>query len=95
MTTVGYGDVGSHNTTERYVSGLCMLLGVFAFTFATGTLTSIMQNYDYQNAQLQQSIQVLDRIYKEYQLPLELYVRIKKQIGIDNKREISLSLIHI
>lgn len=52
VTTVGYGDVEIYNTTERYMSGLCMLCGVFAFTFATGTLTSIMQNYDFQNAQL-------------------------------------------
>lgn len=46
VTTVGYGDIGSHNTTERWVSAMCMVFGVFAFTYANGALSSIMQTMD-------------------------------------------------
>lgn len=50
VTTVGYGDVGSKNSTERWVSAICMVMGVFAFTYATGTLSSIMQTLDQESA---------------------------------------------
>lgn len=31
---------------------------------------------------------MLDKIYKNYHLPLELYIKIKKQIGIENNKEL-------
>ena len=50
VTTVGYGDVGSTNTTERILCSIIMVFGVIAFSFANGSLASIMQNYDSSNA---------------------------------------------
>jgi hypothetical protein len=46
MTTVGYGDINGANTVERAVSIMIMLIGVIAFSFATGSLSSILSNYD-------------------------------------------------
>lgn len=46
ITTVGYGDVSASGTVERIFVVLLMLIGVFAFTFASGSLASIMQNVD-------------------------------------------------
>jgi len=48
FTTVGYGDVNPSNTLERVFVVILMLAGVFAFSFASGSLASIMQNYDSQ-----------------------------------------------
>lgn len=64
VTTVGYGDIGSKNSTERWVSAICMVMGVFSFTYATGTLSSIMQTLDHENAKLIDQTNVLDKIYK-------------------------------
>jgi hypothetical protein len=52
MTTVGYGDINGANTLERAVSICIMLIGVIAFSFATGSLSSILSNYDQANAKL-------------------------------------------
>jgi CRP-like cAMP-binding protein/MFS family permease len=42
FTTVGYGDVNPSNTLERCFVVVLMLAGVFAFSFASGSLASIM-----------------------------------------------------
>ena len=52
ITTVGYGDITGSNTLERGISVVVMLIGVIAFSFATGALSSIMQNYDQASAKL-------------------------------------------
>jgi len=52
ITTVGYGDISGQNIIERIVSIILMLIGVLSFSFATGSLSSIMSNYDQANAKL-------------------------------------------
>jgi hypothetical protein len=77
MTTVGYGDINGGSAIERGVSIMIMMVGVIAFSFATGSLTSILSNYDQANAKLQEKISILNRVYKDYSLPLELYERLR------------------
>jgi hypothetical protein len=62
---VGYGDFTAENTLERVMSIVFMIIGVISFSFATGSLSSILQNYDHANAKLQVRIAVLNRIFKE------------------------------
>lgn len=45
-TTVGYGDITPVNRVERGFCSVNMVLGVLAFTFASGSLSSILANYD-------------------------------------------------
>jgi len=52
---------------------MIMLAGVIAFSFATGTLASIIQNYDTQNAKLSEQLNTLNKIYHNYSLPYDLY----------------------
>ena len=52
MTTVGYGDLSPKNLAERVLGIIIMLVGVISFTFATGSLSSILTNYDQANAKL-------------------------------------------
>ena len=52
VTTVGYGDISGSNTLERAFAILIMIIGVMAFSFASGSLSSILQNYDQANAKL-------------------------------------------
>lgn len=42
ITTVGYGDISAENSLERGVSILVMIVGVISFSFATGSLSSIL-----------------------------------------------------
>ena len=42
ITTVGYGDIGGSNNLERLFCSLAMLVGVIAFSFANGSLASII-----------------------------------------------------
>ena len=60
-----------------------MLFGASFFSFATGALSSIIQNNDHANAKLEESLNILDRIYKEYSLPLVLFEKLRMSIKYD------------
>ena len=42
ITTVGYGDISATNTAERIIASIIMIIGVIAFSFSTGSLSSII-----------------------------------------------------
>jgi len=74
ITTVGYGDIsGDQTRTERIFCIFIMVAGVIAFSFASGSLASIIQNYDSQNAKLAGQVDTLNKIYNDYNLPIDLY----------------------
>jgi len=43
---VGYGDIHAYSIGEKIMSIFLMIIGVIAFSFATGSLSSIISNYD-------------------------------------------------
>jgi len=52
IVTVGYGDIAAHNSLERFFCMVLMLIGVVAFSFATGAISSIIASYDIKLAKL-------------------------------------------
>jgi hypothetical protein len=62
LTTVGYGDITSETTLEKWFSIFLMLLGVAAFSFSTGALSSILSSLDSANANLKSDLDTLDLI---------------------------------
>jgi len=50
-----------------------MVIGVVAFSFASGSLASIIQNYDTQNAKLAEKLDILNKIYIDYSLPIDIF----------------------
>ena len=46
ITTVGYGDISGTNTPERWICFILHLIGVLSYSFASGSLTTIISNYD-------------------------------------------------
>jgi len=54
-----------------------MVVGVIAFSFASGSLASVIQNYDNQNAKLNDRLTILNKMYKEFCFPVELFVKLK------------------
>ena len=46
VTTVGYGDINPINDIERVLCIILLFIGVMTFSFASGSLSSIITNYD-------------------------------------------------
>ena len=65
-----------------------MILGVIGFSFASGSLASILQNVDTQSTHLEEKLFTLNRIYKEYYLPLKLYTELKQSLKYSQKKDI-------
>jgi hypothetical protein len=45
-----------------------MIIGVIAFSFATGSLSSIMSNYDAKEAYVKEKMATLNEIEREYKI---------------------------
>ena len=59
-TTVGYGDIDIANSIERIFCAIIMLIGVISFSYANGSLSSILTTYDVQNAHLTEKLNILN-----------------------------------
>jgi len=46
ITTVGFGDISGGSSTEKILCIILMIIGVIAFSFATGSLSSLLNNFD-------------------------------------------------
>jgi hypothetical protein len=62
MTTVGYGDMSGSNSLERIFCIVLMVIGVVVFTFISGSLSSVLSNFDSTNASLQEQMLFLNRL---------------------------------
>ena len=51
ITTVGYGDISGTNDIENIFCIIVQIIGVSGFAFASSSLTSIIANYDQNNAE--------------------------------------------
>jgi hypothetical protein len=87
ITTVGYGDISGTNSLEFMFCSVIMLVGVIAFSFANGSLASILTTYDSENAHLHEKLNTLKNIRKHYNLPNELYILCKKNIEFISQNE--------
>ena len=80
ITTVGYGDISATETGERLLSIVTMLLGVVSFSFATGSLTSLISNADSRQAHIRQKVEVLKKLRGDYDLDDALYEQMMAHI---------------
>jgi hypothetical protein len=62
LTTVGYGDVSLGSSTERFFVILLQFVGIILFSFASGSLTTIIANYDSENAKNREKTDILNKI---------------------------------
>lgn len=83
VTTVGYGDIDVMNNFERIFCAMIMIVGVMLFSIANGQLASIIQNYDHTNAHYTEKLMTLNKIQKDYKIPLSLFISIKKSLGYE------------
>lgn len=81
IVTVGYGDIVATNTVERMIAIFLMLIGVISFSFATGSLSSILSNYDASQAKLKEKIATLNEIKRLYGISPDLYDELRYEIN--------------
>ena len=61
-STVGYGDLSASTMLERIFCILIMLAGVTSFTFISGSLSSVLSNYDSSAANLNSQLLYLNKL---------------------------------
>ena len=87
ILTVGYGDISAINATEKLLCILLMIIGVISFSFATGSLSSIIANYDSSEAQLKEKLSILNAIQDEYSIDLDLYNKCVRTVRYDHSKK--------
>ena len=87
LVTVGYGDICAQSVSEKLLCILLMLLGVVAFSFATGSLASILSSYDSKEAQLKEKIATLNDIQNEYNIGIDLFNKLAKTVKYDHSKK--------
>lgn len=73
MTTVGYGDISAVNTDERILAVVSMLVGVVTFSFATGSLSSILSILDSTSGDIMRQKTTLEKMKKDYRVSDKLH----------------------
>ncbi len=86
VTTVGYGDVSAGTTIERAYNLIIMSFGVLMYSFAIGSLSSIVSILDAKTAEMNQKLQILSSIKKEFNLDQDIYDKVRKVIKYDLSR---------
>jgi len=87
ITTVGYGDISPNTSVEKIFGIIMMCLGVVAFSFATGTLSSIMSNLDNASAKFREKLELLDQIKRDYLIGPGLYEEIRQAISFEAEKD--------
>ena len=86
VTTVGYGDITAGTTTERVYNLFIMSFGVLLYSFAIGSLSSIVSTLDQKTEEMNQKLQILSNIKKEFNLDQSIYDKVRKVIKYDLSR---------
>lgn len=73
VLTVGYGDITAVSLSEKCFCMIMMLIGVFAFSYATGTLSAIIQSIDERDTQLKEKIATLNEVKHYYKVDRTLF----------------------
>lgn len=80
IVTVGYGDITAISSGEKLVAVFLMLIGVVAFSYATGALGNIIANIDSSEAKLKEKMTTLNEIQIKYAINGELYRKLYKAL---------------
>lgn len=86
IATVGYGDISAETTEERIFCIGLMIIGVIAFTFISGALSSILSNYDSSQAALQQKLLYFRQLKNKCNISSDLSYEIRTALNFDAER---------
>jgi hypothetical protein len=83
VTTVGYGDINAGTAAERLFNLIIMSIGVLMYSFAIGSLTSIVAAIDAKNTKINERLQTLYSIRHDFKISQEIYDKVRKIIKHD------------
>ena len=59
---------------------LNMVIGVVIFSLVSGSITQIINNFDQIDEKEEEKLNILNKIHKKYNLPIDLYSNLVKEI---------------
>jgi hypothetical protein len=86
VATIGYGDITVKTYIEQIFCIFLLICGVVGFSFAIGSLSSVLSSLDAKAGKLQEKLSILNNIKQEYQLPYELYRRLRLALNYDHSK---------
>ena len=89
ITTVGFGDISPGTDSEMIFGVVVMICGVIAFSYATGSLSSLLQNLDNSTEKLNEKINVLNDIREHYNIGPVLYEELRQAIQYEVEKDVS------
>ena len=85
FTTVGYGDTPTTSSLERFFGVLVMLMGVFVFTYVSGSLSSILMSADSAQAEQTKQMERLQGLSYSYKFPKRLVSKLRFALTYETK----------
>ncbi len=97
VTTVGYGDISAGTTSERIYSLFIMSIGVLMYSFAIGSLTSIVASIDAKKAKVNERLQALYSIKYDFRISQDTYEKVRKLIkyGVTHDQNRQLKFLQV
>ena len=86
LATVGYGDIRAFNTHEMIACCFVMIIGVFLYSYAIGSITALISNLDSRKAKMNRKLEILHELAKEYKLNKVFYKKLTNAIEYENRR---------
>ena len=88
ITTVGYGDISATTTQERIIAIFIMITGVISFSYATGTLSAILSNYDNAQKIFKEQMAIINNLDKKFALGQKLYLELKRTAAFQSQVQV-------
>ncbi len=63
-----------------------MVIGVICYSFAVGSLSSILSSLDSREAILKEKMDILNSIKYDFKVPMEMYMRLRKALRYDHTK---------
>ena len=80
VTTIGYGDITVRTPLEQVFAIMLLIIGVIVFSFATGSLLSVVSSLDAKAGKLAQKMEILEDIKGEYRITYDLYRKLRTAV---------------
>lgn len=87
LTTVGYGDISGSSPVEKVFCICLMLAGTCVYAAASGATAAALVDLDEGNAEYKKQLTILNRVFTEYKLPLDVYARLKDTLYLKADKE--------
>ena len=68
---------------------ILMLIGVVSYSYAIGSLSSLLTSLDTKTAKLKEKLSILENIRREFRLSFVLYKKMKRAIHFDHNKDLT------